>query len=209
MLESKFKSEYIYLREKMPYLVSSILTVITATIILLTRYEADDSVIRAELDRMKSMFSMVDGFVNTYVESGGDLTIVNFEELYDNGILSGNIKMTKPTAAADDNVKETALNSKLTFPSSSVIWQLIPIPSTDAVYGTSSGTAYKLLVDMRENSGLMSKAIFAESFSGQEFCEKMLFGTLDRNGNALVEASSNFGTGGTNNDGLFVCIVFK
>lgn len=195
----------------MPYLVSSIIAVVSAMIIMLTRYEADDSSITAELDSVKSMFMMIDGFVNTYVESGGDLTSVNFEELYDSGVLSGNIKMTKPTAAADDNVKETALNSKLTFPSSSVIWQLIPVRTDDpvATLQPSAGSAYKLLVDMRANPSLMSKAIFSESFSGREFCEKMFFGTLDRNGNAFTDATNTFSTSGANNDGLFVCIIFK
>ena len=66
----------------MPYLVSSIIAVVSAMIILFTRYEADDSTITAELERMKSMFIAVDGFVNTYIESGGSLENVNFEELY-------------------------------------------------------------------------------------------------------------------------------
>jgi hypothetical protein len=195
----------------MAYFIASIITITSALIILMTRYEADDSIITAELDRVKSMFMMIDGFVNTYIESGGDLTSVNFEELYDSGVLSGNIKMTKPTAAADDNVKETALNSKLTFPSNSVIWQLIPVRTDDpvATLQSSAGSAYKLLVDIRANRSLMSKAIFSESFSGREFCEKMLFGTLDRNGNAFTDATNTFGTSGTNSDGLFVCIVFK
>lgn len=195
----------------MPYLVSSIIAVVSAMVILFTRYEADDSTITAELDRVKSMFLMVDGFVNTFVQSGGSLTDINFEKLYDDGILSGNIKMTKPTAAAGDNVTGTALTSKLTFPASSVIWQLIPVRTDDPVVAlqSSAGSAYKLLVDMRQNSGLMSKAIFAESFAGREFCEKMLFGTLDRSGNAFVVANNTFGTTGTQNDGLFVCIVFK
>ena len=62
----------------MPYLVSSIIAVVSAMIILFTRYEADDSSITAELDTMKSMFIAVDGFVNTYIESGGSLENVNF-----------------------------------------------------------------------------------------------------------------------------------
>lgn len=194
----------------MPYLVSSIIAVVAATIILLTRYEADDSAITAELDSMKSMFLMVDGFVNTYVQSGGDLTDVNFEKLYDAGILSGNIEKSV-SPATDKDLDGVGIKSTLTFPNNDVIWQLIPVRTDDPIVTlqSSAGTAYKLLVDMRGNSSLMSKAIFAESFSGGEFCEKMLFGTLDRNGNALVEATSNFGTAGTNNDGLFVCIVFK
>ena len=203
----------------MPYLVSSILAIVAATIILLTRYEADDSAITAELDSMKSMFSMVDGFVNTFVQSGGDLTDVNFQKLSCSGILSGNIKDTlsatncDTTATADgatDNVTGSFNASKLTFPSNSVIWQLIPIPSTDTTYGTSSGSGYKLLVDMRGNSALMSKAVFAESFSGREFCEKMLFGTLELNRTSYDSATKNFTGASTNkSDGLFVCIVFK
>ena len=195
----------------MPYLVSSIIAVVSAMIIMLTRYEADDSAITAELDRVKSMFLMVDGFVNTFVQSGESLTDIHFEKLYDDGILSGNIKMTKPTAAADDNVTGTALASKLTFPSSSVIWQIIPVRIDDPIVAlqSSAGSAYKLFVDMGANASLMSKAIFSESFSGREFCEKMLFGTLDRKGNDFVPANNTFGTTGTDIDGKFVCIVFK
>lgn len=209
----------------MPYLVSAIIAVVSATIILLTRYESDDSAITTELDRMKSMFLMVDGFVNTYVQSGGDLTSVNFQKLSCNGILPGNIIDTLATTNCDTtvtadgatdnvtnsvNVTDGANGSKLTFPSNSVKWQLIPIPSTDVNYGTSSGSGYKLLVDMTGNSSLMSKAIFAESFSGREFCEKMLFGTLELNRTSYDSATKNFiGTSTNKNDGLFVCIVFK
>lgn len=204
----------------MPYLVSSIIAVVSAMIIMLTRYEADDSAITAELDRMKSMFVMVDGFVNTYVESGGNLTDINFQKLSCSGILSGNIidtlsatncEATATTDGVNDNVKGSLYSSKLTFPSSSVIWQIIPVRIDDPVttLQSSAGSAYKLLVDMSANSGLRSKAIFAESFSGREFCEKMLFGTLDRKGNDFVPANNTFGTTGTDIDGKFVCIVFK
>ena len=203
----------------MPYLVSSIIAVVSAMIIMLTRYESDDSSITAELDRIKSMFMMIDGFVNTYTQSGGDLTDVNFQKLSCSGVLLGNIKDTlsstncDTTVTADgatDNVTGSFNASKLTFPSNSVIWQLIPIPSTDVDYGASSGSAYKLLVDMRGNSTLMSKAIFSESFSGREFCEKMLFGTLELNRTSYDTATKNFIGASTNKgDGLFVCIVFK
>lgn len=82
----------------MPYLVSSIIAIVTALIILMTRYEADDSQITAEIERAKSMFLTIDGFVNTYIQSGGDLSSgtptnekLNFATLYKNGILLGNI----------------------------------------------------------------------------------------------------------------------
>jgi hypothetical protein len=195
----------------MAYFVSSIIAIVSAMIIMFTRYEADDSSITAELDRMKSMFLMVDGFTNTYIQSGGSLSDINFEVLYDAGILSGNIKMTKPTAAADDNVKGASKASTLTLPSSSVVWQMIPVLSTDAKFATSAGSAYKLLVDMRVNGSLMSRAIFSESFSGREFCEKLLFGTFQPNAKSYdsTVGKEDFKEDGTNNDGLFVCIVFK
>jgi hypothetical protein len=207
----------------MPYLVSSIIAVVSAMIIMLTRYEADDSTITAELDRVKSMFIMIDSFVNTYVESGGDLTGINFQKLSCSGILSGNIvdkyvavncdtNDANDTVSDDiaDNVRNVGASSTLSFPSSNVIWQLIPVPNTDSVYGVSAGSAYKLLVDIRANSGLMSKAVFSESFSGREFCEKMLFGTKELNRTSYNSTTKNFVGASTNkSDGLFVCIVFK
>ena len=175
----------------MPYLVSSIIAVVSAMIILFTRYEADDSSITAELDTMKSMFIAVDGFVNTYIESGGSLENVNFQELYENGILLGNM-----------NSIGTGNESKLTFPGSKVSWQLIP--------NITDNSSYKVLVDMRANQSLMNKAIFAESFSGREYCEKMLFGTPQYDKVSYDVADTDFKTStGTNNDGLFVCIVYK
>jgi len=172
----------------MPYFVSSIIAVTSAMIILFTRYEADDSAITSELERMKSMFVAVDGFVNTYIQSGGDLTKINFQKLSCDRILLGSIKDNYVAENCDDNsynddpekdnpddnVLGAGMNSTLKFPSSSVIWHLIP--------NQSNPSSYKLLVDMRKNSTLMSKAIFSESFSSREFCEKILFGTKVLNG---------------------------
>ena len=197
----------------MPYLVSSIIAVVAATIILLTRYEADDSTITAELDRMKSMFLMVDGFVNTFVQSGGDLTTVNFQKLSCNGILLGNIVDTLATTncedtntadGSNDNVKGFKYASTLTFPNSDVIWQVIP--------NKNDSSSYKILIDMTKNISLKSKGAFSESFSGREFCEKMLFGTFQTMGKTYdfsIVWKEDFKQDGTNKDGLFVCIVFK
>ncbi len=209
----------------MPYFVSSIIAVVAAMVIMFTRYEADDSTITAELDRVKSMFMMVDGFVNTYVESGGDLTKINFQELSCNGILLGNIKDTLATTdcattnTADgttDNVKGFKYASTLTFPNSSVKWQLLPVinitTSDDTDFGSSAGSAYKLLVDMTANASLKSRGAFSESFSSREFCEKMLFGTSLRTGKTYdgdEVGKETFSLDGTDKDGLFVCIVFK
>ena len=183
----------------MPYLVSSIIAIVTAMIILLTRYEADDSTITAELDRMKSMFITVDGFVNTYIESGGDLTGINFEELDKAGILLSNMTVSP----VSDEVATTGQNATTTFfPGNTVVWQLIP--------NKDDSSSYKLLVNMTKNSGLMNKAIFSESFSGREFCEKILFGTKELNRTSYDSSSKDFiGTSTNKSDGLFVCIVYK
>lgn len=198
----------------MPYLVSSIIAVVSAMIILFTRYEADDSTITGELDRLKSMFVTVDGFVNTYIQSGGSLSNINFEELYNNGILLGNIE--KGAVNSGKEVEGTSYASTLTFPNSKVKWHLLPVRDinsndNNADFGDSAGSAYKLLIDMHNNSSLMSKAIFSESFSGREFCEKMLLGTLQRNGKTYVSTKDKetFSLDGNDKDGYIVCIVFK
>lgn len=201
----------------MPYFVSSIIAVTSAMIILFTRYEADDSAITSELERMKSMFVAVDGFVNTYIQSGGDLTKINFQKLSCDRILLGSIKDNYYVAEncddnpnndesnndnPDDDVLGVGMNSTLKFPNSSVIWHLIP--------NQSNPSSYKLLVDMSANSTLMSKAIFSESFSSREFCEKILFGKKVLGGKPPYDSGTkDFGIGGTTSDGLFVCEVFK
>ena len=199
----------------MPYFVSSIIAVTSAMIILFTRYEADDSAITSELERMKSMFVAVDGFVNTYIQSGEDLRKINFQKLSCDRILLGSIKDNYIAENCDDDfsndspnidnpdddVKGAGMTSTLKFPSSSVIWHLIP--------NQSNPSSYKLLVDMSANSTLMSKAVFSESFSSREFCEKILFGTKVLNGISYDSDAEDFVEGGTTSDGLFVCEVFK
>jgi len=187
----------------MPYLVASIIAVVSAMIILLTRYESDDSSIRIELDRMKSMIFVVDGFVDTYIQSGGDLSEINFEKLYDDGILSENMEKNDPTEDSD-NVKGDGLESKLTFPESDVTWQLIP--------NVDDNTSYKILVDMTGDSTLKSRAGFVESFLGKEYCQKALFGKFFPKGktyNDDEEDKETFEEDGNEKDGLFVCIIYK
>lgn len=185
----------------MAYFVASIITITSALIILLTRYEANDSAITAELDRFKSMFISINGFVNTYIDMGADLTKINFEELFDGGILLGNMQKSVPPAI-DKDVDGVGIESTMTFPSSNVIWHLIP--------NIADSSSYKLLVDIRQNATLMSKARFSESFSGREYCEKMLYGTSELNRTFFNSATKDFEGVSTNpDDGLFVCIVYK
>lgn len=179
----------------MAYFLASIISVVAATIILFSRFEADDSHIKAELEQMKVMFSAVDGFVNTYVNSGESITTVNFKVLGDNSILLNNMVVSED-AGGDD------FRSTVTFPNNRVVWQIIP--------NINDASSYKLLVDMRNNASLMSKARFSESFVGIEFCQKMLFGTFETLTNSYDAATDDFvNNGGTNEDGLLVCIVFK
>lgn len=173
----------------MPYFVASIVAVTTAMIIILTRYEADDSDIMAKIEKMKVMVSMVDGFVNTYIESGGVLSDINFEELENSGILLENSTVTG-----------TSIESTMTLPNDDVVWHIIP--------NVDNSNSYRLLVDMSGDSSLMSKAVFSEGFVGREYCEKMLFGTLQRTQNQF-NVDDFVDNGGTTSDGIFVCEVYK
>ena len=202
----------------MPYLVSSIIAVVTAMIILLTRYEADDSAITAEIERTKSMFITVDGFVNTYIQSGGDMTKINFVNLYDNGILLGNI--TKGTKASSENVKVDAtkeFESTLTFPSSKIIWQIVPITTADTAvkiegvdkdFSSSAGSGYKLFIDFSKNETLKSKSAFSESYLARELCENNFFGTAIKDATA-ISSTNTITLTGSNSDSKLACIIFK
>lgn len=210
----------------MPYLVSSIIAVVTALIILLTRYEADDSAITAEIERAKSMFITVDGFANTYIQSGGDMTKINFEQLFDDGILLGN--MTKGILSSNSNVKVVAgaigdksFTATLEFPKSNIKWQIVPIVNykindyrgVEVDLGKSVGAGYQLFIDFTKESTLMSKNAFSENFLGREICEKTFFGSFINNATSISSSSGTLNqivtTGGTSSDGKIVCVVFK
>lgn len=202
----------------MPYLVSSIIAIVTAMIILLTRYEADDSAITAEIERAKSMFITVDGFVNTYIQSGGDMTKINFEELYDDGILLGNI--TKGTKASSENVKVDVgkkFESTLTFLSNKIIWQIVPIITADTGikiegvdkdFSSSAGSGYKLFIDFSKNETLKSKSAFSESYLARELCENNFFGTVVKDATAISPTYTITLTG-SSSDSKLACIIFK
>ena len=202
----------------MPYLVSSIIAVVTAMIILLTRYESDDSAITAEIERTKSMFITVDGFVNTYIQSGGDMTKINFVNLYDNGILLGNI--TKGTKASSENVKVDAtkeFESTLTFPNSNIKWQIVPITTADTAvkiegvdkdFSSSAGSGYKLLIDFSKNETLKSKSAFSESFLARELCENNFFGTAVKDAEKISDTNT-ITINKANSEAKMVCIIFK
>lgn len=185
----------------MPYIVATILTAVSAMIILLTRYTADDSSIKEQLRTMEVMFSMVDDFVNTYVESGESISDVNFKVLFDNGVLLSNAKI-------ESSGNGTANETILTLPNNKVKWQLIP--------NKDDSSSYKLLVDFTQESVLMSKARFSESFIGREYCENDLFGNFEPNTNSFDAgdiadpSDDNFvNVLGSNSDGIFTCVVFK
>lgn len=61
----------------MPYLIASLLAVVAALVLIMSRYEADDSLFMSEIDKLGTMFSMVDGYVNTYTNSGRQLRSIN------------------------------------------------------------------------------------------------------------------------------------
>jgi len=192
----------------MPYIVSSIIAAVAALVILLTRYEPDDSSIKIELERMKSMILVIDGFVDTYIQSGGDMSEINFAKLDYDGILSSNMSSipeltTNKDPNETDETFKVALESTFKFPKNEVVWQLIP--------NIDDNTSYKILVDMSANPVLKSRAGFAESFLGKEYCEKALFGKFKTDGDGYDDSVDNetFTETGTNKDAKFVCIVYK
>lgn len=210
----------------MPYLVSSIIAIVTALIILMTRYEADDSTITSEIERAKSMFTTIDGFVNTYIQSGGDMTQINFQKLYGDGILLGNlsigttdsfnVKVIKLDSSGATNIEK--MSSSLKFMRSNIIWQIVPIVIEDTIKDSSGanksldnsvGAGYKLLVDFSKENSLMSKNAFSENFFGKEVCEKTLFGSFINDAKTISSTNQTLTLNGTNSDGKFACIVFK
>ena len=192
----------------MPYIVSSIIAAVAALVILLTRYEPDDSSIKIELDRMKSMILVIDGFVDTYIQSGGDMSEINFQKLEEDGILPETIERSDDPEREDGyGVVEIPASgngneSTLTFPKSKVVWQLIP---------NIDNTSYKILVDMTANSVLKSRAVFAESFLGKEYCEKALFGKFEPGGVSYNTSTEDFiiEYPPDKTDAKFVCIIYK
>ena len=216
----------------MPYLVSSIIAIVAALIILMTRYEADDSAITAEIERAKAMFMTIDGFVNTYIQSGGDITggtpeyeKLNFATLYKNGILLGNIsKVNILNVNLDDNKQiedEADINkffeSQLQFPNNKIVWQIVPIVSYTVTdykgkvidLSKSIGAGYQLFIDFSKNTTLISKDGFSENFFGKEICEKELFGSFINNAISISSTDQTLNLGGTNIDGKFACVIFK
>jgi len=179
----------------MAYFLASIISITAAMVILLTRYTADDSSINGEIEHMKTMISIVDGSVNTYIEAGESLETVTAKTLKDNGVFPENYVV--PPIVGSDNNKST-----LSFPNNDVIFQIIP--------NKDDSSSYEILVNMTENSALMSKARFSESFIGREYCGKMLFGEFQTTYNSYDETDKDFvSNSGTNSDGIFACIVYK
>lgn len=181
----------------MAYFVASIIAVTSAMIIILTRYEADDSTIKAELEEMKVMFELVDGYVNTYIQAGESLSTLNFEVLNDDGFLLEGSDITPDDAGG--------MATTVTHPNKDdVEWQIIPTKDDE-------NNSYSLMVNMSKNSALMSKARFSESFVGREFCEKALFGEVNYELNSYDSSLGEFIDSGSasKSDGLLVCKVHK
>lgn len=183
----------------MPYIIAYIISAVTAITLLLTRYDANDASIDSQLEKMQTMFLMIDGFVNTYVQVGGVLDEINFEELKTNGIL-----------LEESRVENSSFSSILTLPNDKTKWQIIP--------NKDNFNSYKLLVDFTADSALMDRAIFSESFISKEYCEKMLFGKTDLLSNSFIEEYTDGSLSNrdfqanedaSNSDGKFVCTVFR
>ena len=185
----------------MPYLVASILAVSSAMIIMLTRYEADDSSIKAELQRIESMFTLIDGFVNVYIDSGESVTTVDFEQLDADDILYESVETT-PNPSTGSGV-----DTLIGFRNSEITWQIVP--SFEVTNITLDSNSYVLFMNFTNESSLMSKNKFSESFIGREYCENNLFGTMRDDFVSFDSTSGEIDDSGADDDGILACVVHK
>lgn len=178
----------------MAYFYASLIAIISAMVLLLTRFEADDSAFHSEIQKVQTMIKAVNTFSNTYIETGESLNTISVTSLNDAGILLSN-------SIVNINIVDSN-KSTFRFANNNIHWQIIP-----NINNTSS---YMFLVDFRQNAALMSKAVFSESFIGREYCENMLFADFETNFDSYNDITLTFeNVVGTKDDGLFVCIVYK
>jgi hypothetical protein len=167
------------------------MTIIGAFVFIVTRFEVDYATVQNEVKQVKRMISYIDKVVDEFIEEGNSLDTVNFELLKNQNLLLGN-----------SIIEGTALNSRLQFKGSEVVWQII--------LNVSDATSYKLLIDMHSEPGLMRKSVFVEMFVGGMYCEKLSFGDFDTNINSFDENASDFvNINGTNSDGIILCTIYK
>ncbi len=170
----------------MPYFVSSIIAIVSATVILLTRFEGDNSSVISELEKVKKMILVVDGYVDSYLEVTGSIprtatsiyTNFSAKTLEDSGLLlSGSIVETS--------------SKELYFPydtSKTIAFTVSPEASP-----STSTSSYDLSVEIKNHPVLSGRLNLVKNYIEKEVCEKRLF--------AKVKAS------GANNKVL--CTVYK
>lgn len=219
----------------MPYLISIITGVALALVIFLSRYDADDSGITKELENTKAMFLSIDNFINTYIQSGGNMNPSNIQDsnkslssarLFSDNILSGNITQNNILDITPDeinkinNTGENNTNyykSKLNFPDNNIIWQVLPIADyitkdyrdNEINLGRSVGAGYQLFINFSANSTLMRKSSFVENYLGREICEKILLGSFINDATSVDPDIQNILLDEKNSNGRFACIVYK
>ncbi len=163
----------------MPYIISMLIATVAALIIILTRFDVDNSSINSELQRIEYNLKVIDIFADTYAEVNNDnLEGLSFETLNSQNILIPGIVIT-----TDNTV--TPLISRW-VDESNVQWEIV----------SSTSSSYDLRITFSGNSTLNSKIQFVESFVGREYCIKNMLATTDT-------------TTATNSDGVLTCTISK
>ncbi len=174
----------------MPYFISAIIAIVSATVILLTRFEGDNSSVISELERVKKMMLIVDGYVDTYLEARGSIpralttiyTDFSAKNLEDSALLLNGSVVEDDTA--DANIKN------LYFPSDTnktIAFRVSPEA------GSTSISSYTLSVQINNHPILSSRLPLVKSYLQKEVCENRLFAKV------LTNTANN----------VVSCVVYK
>ncbi len=193
----------------MPYFVSSIIAIVSAVVIIFSRFEGGNSDVIPELEKVKSMMKIVDGYVDTYLASGGLIENLSSVALRDSGILlSGSCVSTEPT------LYFPSVNMTVDAGCTGHDGVIFQVASTQmATAGSASAiksqlSSYVMFVKTSPIAALNSNPQLTETYIAKEVCEKTLFGKAYTNGNHL---GTNFALKSSNydNDGMVICVIAK
>ncbi len=184
----------------MPYFVSSIIAIVSAFVVLFTRYEGDNSVVISELEKVKKMILVVDSYVDTYLSAGYSINTLDAKALRNGGLLLDGSCVNNSNTLYFPH-KNLTVDASCSGNSGLVAFQLKKSPT-----GFSS---YDLYIGVSSVSAFANSKKLAENYIKKEVCEKTLLGKANLNVTELTLSAAAFGTGGNDHDGKVLCTISK
>jgi len=172
-------------------IIAVMFIIVSAFVILSSQLRTDNLLYVDELERTKEMLSLIDRSVGDYILAKEKMGHINFDLLDENKYMAANYTLSG-----------SGFLSKIEFPHSNIIWQIIPNPNDNKI-------SYKLLVDIRNNVILSEKISLSEKYIGEQFCEKIYFGEYIYDSTVYDAGNEDYLGGGTTSDGLFSCTLYK